>query len=469
MSSICHSLCPLSGISKITFVPARGYGLETPVQLLRQAAQSVARRLAGAGHQALFAGGCVRDALLGLEPADYDIATSARPEEILALFPRSDEVGAHFGVIIVREQDYQFQVATFRSDGAYIDGRHPESVTFTSAEEDARRRDFTINGLFEDPFSGDIIDHVEGRRDLEAGILRAIGIPRERFTEDALRLLRALRFAVHTGFEIHSATWDALCADAALIRQVSPERVRDEFSKIMTHSSRRMGIELLVDSGLMEFVIPEFLDLRGCEQPPQFHPEGDVYVHTLMMLELLGDNSSLELALSVLLHDIAKPPTFSIDETGRIRNSGHDRVGARMSEDILRRLRYSNQVIENVCSMVGNHMNFMNVQHMRTAKLKRFMARPTYEEELELHRVDCTSSHGMLDNIEFLNSKTEEFASEPLIPPSLVTGHDLIALGLEPGPHFGEILDYLQTEQLEGRITNRESALAMISEKFGPA
>jgi len=450
-------------------VPARGYGLETPVQLLRQAAQSVARRLAGAGHQALFAGGCVRDALLGLEPADYDIATSARPEEILALFPRSDEVGAHFGVIIVREQDYQFQVATFRSDGAYIDGRHPESVTFTSAEEDARRRDFTINGLFEDPFSGDIIDHVEGRRDLEAGILRAIGIPRERFTEDALRLLRALRFAVHTGFEIHSATWDALCADAALIRQVSPERVRDEFSKIMTHSSRRMGIELLVDSGLMEFVIPEFLDLRGCEQPPQFHPEGDVYVHTLMMLELLGDNSSLELALSVLLHDIAKPPTFSIDETGRIRNSGHDRVGARMSEDILRRLRYSNQVIENVCSMVGNHMNFMNVQHMRTAKLKRFMARPTYEEELELHRVDCTSSHGMLDNIEFLNSKTEEFASEPLIPPSLVTGHDLIALGLEPGPHFGEILDYLQTEQLEGRITNRESALAMISEKFGPA
>ena len=441
MSSICHALCPLSGISKITFVHVRGYGLETPVQPLRQAAQSVAHRLAGAGHQALFAGGCVRDALLGLEPADYDIATSARPGEILALFPRSDEVGAHFGVIIVREKDYQFQVATFRSDGTYLDGRHPESVTFTSAEEDARRRDFTINGLFEDPFSGDIIDHVEGRRDLEAGILRAIGIPHERFAEDALRLLRALRFAVHTGFEIHSATWDALCADAALIRQVSPERVRDEFSKIMTHSSRRMGIELLADSGLLKFIIPEFLDLQGCEQPPQFHPEGDVYVHTLMMLELLGDNPSLELALSVLLHDIAKPPTFSIDETGRIRNSGHDRVGARMSEDILRRLRYSNQVIENVCSMVGNHMNFMNVQHMRTAKLKRFMARPTYEEELELHRVDCTSSHGMLDNIEFLNGKAEEFASEPLIPPSLVTGHDLITLGLEPGPHFGEILD----------------------------
>ena len=446
-----------------------GYGLEPPVQSLRQAAQAVAHRLTGAGHQALFAGGCVRDALLGLEPADYDIATSARPEEILRLFPRSDEVGAHFGVIIVRERDYQFQVATFRSDGAYIDGRHPESVTFTDAEEDAKRRDFTINGLLEDPFSGDIIDHVEGRRDLEAGILRAIGIPHERFAEDALRLLRALRFAVHTGFEIHPATWDALSADAALIRQVSPERVRDEFSKIMTHSSRRMGIELLVDSGLMEFVIPEFLDLRGCEQPPQFHPEGDVYIHTLMMLELLGDNSSLELALSVLLHDIAKPPTFSVDETGRIRNSGHDRIGARMSEDILRRLRYSNQTIENVCSMVGNHMNFMNVQHMRTAKLKRFMARPTYEEELELHRVDCTSSHGMLDNIEFLQDKAQEFASEPLIPPALVSGHDLIALGLEPGPYFGEILDYLQTEQLEGRITDRDTALAIITKKFGPS
>ena len=227
---------------------------------------------------------------------------------------------------------------------------------------------------------------------------------------------------------------------------------------------------MLVESGLMAFIIPEVLDLRGCEQPPQFHPEGDVYVHTLIMLELLGENPSLELALAVLLHDIAKPATFTIDEdTGRIRNNGHDRVGARMAEDILRRLRYSNQVIEDVCAMVANHMNFMHVQHMRTAKLKRFMARPTYRDEVELHRVDCTSSHGMLDNIEFLDAREEEFASEPLIPPPLVSGHDLIALGFEPGPRFGEILEFVQTEQLEGRLCDRESALSAVRERFAPS
>jgi poly(A) polymerase len=438
-----------------------------PVQLLRQAAESVARRLTGAGHQALFAGGCVRDALLGREPDDYDIATSARPEEVLHLFPGSDEVGAHFGVIILHEGGYQFQVATFRSDGTYLDGRHPDSVTFNSnAEEDAKRRDFTINGLFEDPMSGKILDYVGGRKDLEAGILRAIGIPHARFEEDALRLLRALRFAIYTGFKIDPATWEALCADASLLQRVSPERIRDEFDKIITQSSRRLGVELLVESGLMEFIVPEFLALQGCEQPPQFHPEGDVYVHTLIMLELLGNSPSLELALSVMLHDIAKPPTFTVDETGRIRNSGHDRLGAHMTGEILRRLRYSNQIIDDASSMVANHMNFMNVQCMRTAKLKRFMARSTYENELELHRVDCSSSHGMLDNIEFLQAKADEFASEPLIPPPLVSGHDLIALGFEPGPLFSEILEFVQTEQLEGRLFERDTALAVIREKF---
>ncbi len=436
------------------------------MQPLRQTAESVARRLTGAGHQALFAGGCVRDALLGREPDDYDIATSARPEEILHLFPGSDEVGAHFGVIIVRENGYQFQIATFRSDGTYLDGRHPDSVTFTNAEEDAGRRDFTINGLFEDPMSGEILDYVGGRKDLEAGVLRTIGIPRARFEEDSLRLLRALRFVLYTGFKIDPATWEALRADASLLQRVSPERIRDEFDKIITHSSRRLGVELLVESGLMEFIVPEFLALKGCEQPPQFHPEGDVYVHTLIMLDLLGESSSLELALSVMLHDIAKPPTFTVDETGRIRNSGHDRLGAHMAEEILRRLRYSNQIIDDVSSMVANHMNFMNVQRMRTAKLKRFMARTTYENELELHRVDCSSSHGMLDNIEFLQTKADEFASEPLIPPPLVSGHDLISLGFNPGPLFSEILEFVQIEQLEGRLHERDTALAAIREKF---
>ena len=436
------------------------------VQPVRKAAQHIAHRLKTAGYEALFAGGCVRDALLKVAPSDYDIATSATPEEILKLFPGSDEVGAHFGVILVRESGHNFEIATFRSDGTYLDGRRPETVIFTDAENDARRRDFTINGLFEDPFTGEIVDYVGGVNDLKAGILRAIGTPHERFTEDALRLIRAVRFASRTGFEIAPSTWSAVCKHAALLGRVSPERIRDEFDKIITDRSRRRGLELLVTGGLMQFIIPEFLKLKGCEQSPQFHPEGDVYVHTLLMTELLDDCASLELVLSVLLHDIAKPPTFTVDETGRIRNNGHDRIGAEMSAVILRRLRYSNQVIEDVCSMVGNHMNFMNVQMMRPAKLKRFMARTTYQEELELHRVDCTSSHGMLDNIEFLHSKSEEFASEPLIPPPLLTGRDLISLGLSPGPRFGEILHHLQTEHLEGRITDRSSALAEVNRKF---
>ena len=437
------------------------------MQLLRQAAEEVARRLTDAGHEALFAGGCVRDRLEGEEPKDYDIATSARPDEVLALFPGGDEVGAHFGVILVRESGHQFEIATFRTDGSYLDGRHPESVTFTTAREDARRRDFTVNGLFENPATGEVLDYVGGRSDLEARVVRAIGEPSKRFEEDSLRLLRAVRFAIRTDFELDPATWEAMCADAALLKRVSPERIRGEFDKIITHPARRRGLELLVESGLMEFVVPEFLALRGCQQPPEFHPEGDVYVHTLIALDLLPEEPSLELALSVMLHDIAKPPTLTVDEdTGRIRNNRHDRVGASMAEDILRRLRYSNQEIEDVSAMVANHMKFMHVQHMRTAKLKRFMARPTFHDEVELHRVDCTSSHGMLDNIEFLDSKAEEFAAEPLIPPPLVTGHDLIELGFDPGPRFSEILEYVQTEQLEGRLTDRDSALLAVRENF---
>ena len=437
------------------------------MQLLRQAAEEVARRLTDAGHEALFAGGCVRDRLEGEEPKDYDIATSARPDEVLALFPGGDEVGAHFGVILVRESGHQFEIATFRTDGPYLDGRHPESVTFTTAREDARRRDFTVNGLFENPATCEVLDYVGGRSDLEARVVRAIGEPSKRFEEDSLRLLRAVRFAIRTDFELDPATWEAMCADAALLKRVSPERIRGEFDKIITHPARRRGLELLVESGLMEFVVPEFLALRGCQQPPEFHPEGDVYVHTLIALDLLAEEPSLELALSVMLHDIAKPPTLTVDEdTGRIRNNRHDRVGACMAEDILRRLRYSNQEIEDVSAMVANHMKFMHVQHMRTAKLKRFMARPTFHDEVELHRVDCTSSHGMLDNIEFLDSKAEEFAAEPLIPPPLVTGHDLIELGFDPGPRFSEILEYVQTEQLEGRLTDRDSALLAVRENF---
>ncbi|WP_338687474.1 CCA tRNA nucleotidyltransferase [Haloferula helveola] len=431
----------------------------------RDAAADLAARLSRAGHTAYFAGGCVRDRLLGREPKDYDIATSATPRQILELFPGSNEVGAHFGVIIVRHHGFHTEIATFRTDGSYGDGRRPDSVEFSTPEEDARRRDFTINGLFEDPPSGEIIDYVGGRSDLQAKTLRAIGEAADRFEEDALRLLRAIRFATTLDFDIEPTTWQAIVLHAEGLRRISPERIRDEFSRLIVAPKRARGLELLVDSGLAKVFFPEVLDLIGCDQPPEWHPEGDVYIHTRIMLDLLPDDAPLELCLSVLLHDIAKPPTRTFDEgADRIRFNGHDALGARMAHDILRRLKYPNQVIEDVEFMVSRHMQFMNVQQMRTAKLKRFMAAPTFPLELELHRVDCASSNGFTDNLEFLIEKGEEFASEPLVPPPLVNGRDLIDLGLKPGPRFKELLEAAQTEQLEGRLTTREAALDWLRE-----
>jgi putative nucleotidyltransferase with HDIG domain len=429
----------------------------------RQIAVDFARRLKKAGHLAYFAGGCVRDKLRGKEPKDYDIATSATPAQVTKLFPGSNEVGAHFGVVIAKQQGVAVEIATFRTDGSYRDGRRPDSVTFSTPQEDARRRDFTINGLFEDPDDGEVIDFVGGRCDLEAGVLRAIGNPGDRFAEDSLRLLRAVRFATTLGFEIESGTWQAMKDHAGGLQRISPERIRDEFSRIIILPARRRGLELLVDSGLIGHFIPEVLPLIGCDQPPQWHPEGDVYVHTGIMLEMLGDDAPLELCLAVLLHDIAKPPTRTYDsEDDRIRFNGHDVLGATMAEEILRRLKYPNHVIEDVAFMVSRHMQFMNVQQMKVSKLKRFMAAPTFPQELELHRVDCASSNGFTDNLEYLIAKREEFAAEPLIPKPLVTGHDLISLGLQPGPRFSEILEAVQTEQLEGRLTEREAALEWV-------
>ncbi|MES2924855.1 MAG: CCA tRNA nucleotidyltransferase [Verrucomicrobiota bacterium] len=428
----------------------------------RDAALELARRLTAAGHEALFAGGCVRDRLLEREPKDFDIATSARPEQVLKLFPGSNMVGAHFGVVIAKQRGHHVEIATFRTDGSYRDGRRPESVTFSTAEEDARRRDFTVNGLFERPENGEVIDHVGGMADLRAGVLRAIGDPVARFTEDALRLLRAVRFSAVLGFEIEPATLAGIRHCAHLLEKISPERIRDEFSKILTSPRRRAGIELLVDTGLMEHIVPEFLKTIGCEQPPEWHPEGDVYTHTCIMLEMLEPDAALELCLAVLLHDIAKPPCQTFED--RIRFNGHDAMGAEMTDTILRRLRYPNDLIAAVVPMVARHMQFMNVQQMRTAKLKRFMAEPTFPEEMELHRVDCASSNGFTDNYEFLHAKAAEFAAEPLIPPALVTGRDLIKLGLKPGPRFKEILEAIQTEQLEGRILDREAALIYLKE-----
>lgn len=433
----------------------------------KELALNTARTLREAGHLVYFAGGSVRDQLLGDDPKDYDLATSARPEQVRALFPRSDAVGAHFGVIIVKGAHEMVEVATFRTDGSYADGRRPESVEFSSPEEDAQRRDFTINGLFQDPETGEIIDFVEGRADLEARVLRAIGQPGQRFQEDALRLLRAIRFAVTTGFKIGEHTWSAIQEKAGLLEKISPERIRDEFSRILVARDRARGLDLLVDSGLIAQFLPEVLDLRGCEQPPQWHPEGDVYVHTRLALSLLK-SPPLPLALAVLLHDIGKPPTQTWDpEAQRHRFNGHDKVGASMAETILRRLRYPNQLIAEVSFMVSRHMKFMHVQEMRTAKLKRFMSADTFELETELHRVDCDSSNGFRDNYDFVRTKKEEFAREPLIPEPLLSGHDLIRdFQISPGPEIGRILRAVQTEQLEGRLSDKNSAYHFVKENY---
>jgi poly(A) polymerase len=433
----------------------------------RAAAVFLASRLTEAGHVALLAGGCVRDRLLGKEPKDYDIATSATPAQVTRLFPGANEVGAHFGVVIAKRHGHHVEIATFRTDGSYRDGRRPDTVTFSTPEEDAQRRDFTINGLFEDPATGELIDHVGGRADLDARVLRAIGTPADRFAEDSLRLLRAVRFAVTLGFEIDPATWAAMCEHADGLARISPERIREEFSRILVLPKRARGLELLVDSGLIRHFLPEVLDLIGCDQPPEFHPEGDVYTHTRIMLEMLGDHAPLELCLAVLLHDIAKPPTRTFDEeAGRIRFNGHDALGATMAEEILRRLRYPNDVIESVSFMVSRHMQFMNVRQMKVSKLKRFMAAPTFPLEIELHRVDCGSSNGLTENLDYVLAKHDDFAAAPLIPPPLVTGRDLIALGQPPGPRFKELLEAVETEQLEGRLTDRDSALEWVKARL---
>lgn len=426
------------------------------------AARSIVERLRAKGFEALYAGGCVRDRLLGLTPHDYDVATNARPEQVEALFPRTVPVGVQFGVIIVLEQGAEIQVATFRGDGAYHDGRHPESVRYTDAEGDSRRRDFTVNGLFFDPIEERILDFVEGRRDLESRLLRAIGDPSERFAEDKLRLLRAVRFATTLGFEIDPDTWREILVWSPEIHAVSAERIREELVKILLSPNRLRGFDLLDESGLLRQVLPEMEALKGCDQPPEFHPEGDVFVHTRLMLSMLAPDASLPLVLSVLFHDIGKPATRVVDETGRIRFNGHEGVSAGMTLRLLQRLRFPNEVIDAVIPAVRLHMSFKDVPNMRVATLKRMMARPTFEEELELHRVDCLASHGMLDNHAMLIAKREEFGREPLIPEPLITGHDLIALGMKPGPEFAEVLMSVQTRQMEGTLNTREEALAWV-------
>src|SRR5947207_3136237 len=433
---------------------------------MEQTAREIAARLRERNHVVYFAGGCVRDIVRGVTPKDFDIATDATPESVQEIFPRTYAVGAHFGVIVVVENGFQFEVATFRSDDAYIDGRHPSAVHFSSPEEDAKRRDFTINGMFYDPAAEQVIDFVGGRADLEARLIRAIGEPAQRFQEDRLRMLRAARFAALLDFKIDNQTWEPMVANTDLIHQISAERIHEELVRIFLSRNRVRGWDLLDKSGLTRAILPEIEAMKGCLQPEQFHPEGDVFEHTRLMLKLLPEKVSLPLVFSVLFHDVAKPITATVDQTGRIRFNEHDRIGAEMTEAIMERLRFSRAEIDATVEMVRQHMVFKDVPRMRVAKLKRFMARPTFPDELELHRVDCESSHHMLDNYDFLLRKREEFANEPIIPPPLVRGDDLIALGLKPGPEFGQILEAAETQQLEGKLRTREEALEWVKREY---
>ncbi len=409
-------------------------------------------------------GGCVRDLLLGRAPKDFDVATSAQPSELLGLFPGAGQVGAHFGVVLVREDGAQVEVATFRSDLEYVDGRRPEAVRFeTDPRQDALRRDFTINALFLDPESGEVLDFTGGRADLEAKLIRAIGDPERRFREDHLRLLRAVRFAARLGFTIEADTFRAIQRLAPLIHSVSAERVRDEIGRILTEGGARRGFELLYTSGLLREILPEVAAMKGVAQPPEFHPEGDVWIHTLMMLGQLYE-PSLTLALGVLLHDVGKPPTFRVAE--RIRFDGHVEKGVELAHSILMRLRFSHDVVEQTEALIANHMKFKDVPRMRESTLKRFLRLPDFEEHMALHRVDCLSSHGDLGNYEFLRSKQRELPPEQLKPAPLLTGKDLIAAGYRPGPIFGMVLSEIEDAQLEGLIKTPEEALRMARERL---
>ena len=445
------------------------------------AARDIVLTLRSAGHQAYFAGGCVRDLLLGHEPKDFDVATSATPDAVQKLFPKTLAVGAHFGVILVCDEGgITTEVATFRHDGAYSDGRRPDAVRFsTDAREDVLRRDFTINGMLLDPVafeatgnaSAATLDFVGGRDDLAAKILRAIGEPSLRFAEDKLRMLRAIRFAARLNFEIEPRTLAAIHHAAAEIGQVSSERIRDELTLMLTEGRARQAFESLDSTGLLHQVLPEAVRMHGVQQPPQFHPEGDVWTHTMLLLEALPPNASPTLAWGALLHDIGKPATYRApnptDPNDRIRFNGHVEVGARIAETILNRLRFSNDDTAQVVALVKNHMRFADVLQMRESTLKRFLRLPRFDEHLALHRLDCNAAHGDLTLYYFAKQHYEAAPAEQIQPKLLLTGRDLIAQGYRPGPQFKAMLETAEDAQLEGRATTPEEAMAVVHQHFG--
>jgi poly(A) polymerase len=445
---------------------------------MKEHAINVVRELRQHGFQSYLAGGCVRDMLLGFEPTDYDVTTDATPNDVMRIFPETYAVGAQFGVVLVPvpkaglELDpagppHPVEVATFRSDGIYSDGRHPDQVQYSkSPEEDVQRRDFTINGLLMDPLDGDrVLDFVGGRDDLAAGIVRAIGDPERRFQEDKLRMLRAARFAARFGYAIDPPTFAAMQKLASEIHQVSRERVRDELTKMLTEGHARQAFELLDQAGLLKEVLPEITRMHGVEQPPQFHPEGDVWVHTMMLLGQLRAGCSRTLAWGALLHDVGKPPTFRV-APDRIRFDGHVEVGVAMAHEICRRLNFSNNDTEQIEALVANHMRFKDVERMKASTLKRFLRLPEFDEHMELHRIDCNASHGGLDLYEFVAEKLRTTPPAEIRPEPLMTGADLIAMGYAPGPRFKEILSAVEDAQLEGRVQDRDEAAQWVKGEF---
>ena len=436
----------------------------------RERAVEIVRRLQAAGHATFFVGGCVRDAQLGREPEDFDIATSARPDQVEALFPRTVPVGRQFGVMIVLSGPDPFQVATFRAEHGYVDGRHPTEVRFSDAREDALRRDFTVNGLFFDPVSGELHDWVGGRADLQARVIRTIGSPEERFSEDHLRLLRAVRFAAQLDFALDSTTMAAVQGNAPRIQTVSAERIREELLKLFQPPRAARGLELLRDSRLLEHVLPEVAAFSGCQQSPDYHPEGDVFEHVRRMLAVLPANAPPSLAWAALLHDVGKPVTASGDPaTGEIHFYGHEKVGADMARALLTRLRFPRKQIDELVAVVEQHMQFKDVRQMRKATLRRLLLRPTFPLELALHRLDCLGSHGRLDHYEFLMAEAEALARQPAVKPPLLTGDDLLALGLRPGPEIGLLLAEARDRQLQDELRTRAEALAWLRRKLNLA
>ncbi len=426
-------------------------------------AVELVKRLVKEGHQAFLVGGCVRDLLMGRSPKDFDIATGAKPEEVARLFPKVIPVGAQFGVQIVLKGPHAYEVATFRTDLAYKDGRRPEGVVFSTPEQDALRRDFTVNGLFFDPLKGKVIDYVGGQIDLRKKLIRAIGDPAHRFREDRLRMLRAVRFAAVLGFEIDGPTFQAVRKAANEITDVSSERIRDELTKLFSGPHPARALDLLDESGLLDVILPEVSRMKGVPQPPEFHPEGDVYVHTRLLLSYLKSPSVL-LAFGGLLHDIGKPATYRVAE--RIRFDGHDKVGAAMAKRICKRLRFSNVETEEISDLVGEHMRFKDVRKMKVSTLKRFMGISVFEEHLKLHRADCLASHKDLSNWWFLRAKLKEFSREEIKPRPLINGHDLLQRGYAEGPRLGIILKAVEERQLEGELTAFDQAISWVQKEF---